>query len=64
MNSVKTTQEKIKELIKDNPSITQTQMANVLGLTRDGISYNIKQLKDKGIIERAGATKNGLWIIK
>ena len=39
-------------------------MANALGLTRDGISYNIKQLKDKGIIERSGATKNGLWIIK
>ena len=38
-------------------------MANVLGLTRDGISYNIKQLKDKGIIERAEATKNGMWIM-
>ena len=59
-----TTQEKIIKLIKDNPSITQTQMANALGLTRDGISYNIKRLKDKGIIERAGATKNGIWIIK
>lgn len=59
-----TTQEKILKLINENPSITQTQMANALGLTRDGISYNIKQLKDKGIIERTGATKNGLWIIK
>ena len=39
-------------------------MANALGLTRDGISYNIKQLKDKGAIERTWATKNGLWIIK
>ena len=59
-----TTQEKILKLIEDNSSITQTQMAHALGLTRDGISYNIKQLKDKGIIERSGATKNGLWIIK
>ena len=59
-----TTQEKILKLIKDNPSITQTQMATALGLTRDGISYNIKQLKDNGIIERTGATKNGMWIIK
>ena len=31
-------------------------MANVLELTRDGISYIIKQLKDKGIIERVGTT--------
>ena len=59
-----TTQEKILKLIKDNPSITQTQLATALGLTRDGISYNIKQLKEKGIIKRAGATKNGMWIIK
>lgn len=60
----KTTQEKILELIKKNPSITQTQMANALGINRDGVSYNIKQLKDNGVIERVGATKNGRWIIK
>ena len=59
-----TTQEKILNLIKTNPSITQTQMAKVLGITRDGVSYNIKQLKDNGIIERVGATKNGYWIVK
>ena len=47
-----TTQEKILNLINKNPSITQTQIANALGLTRDGISYNIKQLKDKGIIKK------------
>ncbi len=60
----KTTQEKIINLIRKNPNITQTQMAKILGLTRDGISYNIKQLKDNGIIERIGATKNGYWIVK
>lgn len=59
-----TTQEKILNLIKKNPSITQTQMAKVLGITRDGVSYNIKQLKDNGIIERVGATKNGMWVVK
>ena len=39
-------------------------MAKALGITRDGISYNIKRLKEKGIIERIGATKNGTWKIK
>ena len=38
-------------------------MAKILGITRDGISYNIKQLKNKGIIEIVGATKNGKWVI-
>ena len=60
----KTTQEKILNLIKKNPSITQVEMAKALDLTRDGISYNIKILKEKGKIERDGATKNGKWIIK
>ena len=63
-NTQETTQEKIINLIRKNPNITQTQMAKILGLTRDGISYNIKQLKDNGVIERIGATKNGYWIVK
>lgn len=54
-----TTQEKIINLIKKNPAITQVEMAKILDLTRDGISYNIK----KGIIERVGSTKNGIWKI-
>lgn len=40
------------------------EMSEALGLTRDGISYNIKKLKDSGIIERVGSTKNGIWKIK
>ena len=58
-----TTQEKIINLIKKNPGITQVEMAKALDLTRDGISYNIKTLKEKGIIERVGSTKNGIWKI-
>lgn len=52
------------DLIKKNPSITQVEMAKALDLTRDGISYNIRVLKDKGIIERVGSTKNEIWKIK
>ena len=43
----KTTQEKIINLIKKNPSITQVEMAKLLDITRDGVSYNIKTLKEK-----------------
>ena len=57
------TQEKIINLIKKNPAITQAEMAEILDLTRDGISYNIKILKEKGIIDRVGSTKNGIWKI-
>jgi len=58
-----TTQEKILKLIKNNPSITQVEMSKKLGITRDGISYNIKVLKENGIIERIGSTKKGSWKI-
>lgn len=58
-----TTQEKILKLIKENPNITQVEMAKILDLTRDGVSYNIKKLKNNGIIERIGSTKNGSWKI-
>ena len=40
-----TTQEKIINLIRKNSAITQVEMAKILNLTRDGISYNIKILK-------------------
>ena len=57
------TQEKILELIRLDSYITQVEMAEKLGLTRDTISYNIKYLKDNGIIERIGSTKKGSWRI-
>ena len=59
-----TTQEKIVNLIKENSNITQTEMAEKLQMTRDGIAYNIKILREKGIIERVGSTKSGSWKIK
>lgn len=57
------TQEKILELIKENSNITQVEMAEKLGITRDTISYNIKYLKDNGIIDRVGSNKRGSWKI-
>ena len=41
-------------------------MANILGMTRDGISYNIRILREKGILERIGSTKmvSGKYMIR
>ena len=58
-----TKQEKIIKLIKENPNITQAEMSKILDITRDGISYNIKVLKEEGKIRRVGATKKGYWEI-
>ncbi len=63
INLQETTQEKIIKLIKENPNITQAEMSKILDITRDGISYNIKVLKEEGKIRRVGATKKGYWEI-
>ena len=36
---ISTTQEKLISLIKENPNVTQEQLAVNLGITRDGVSY-------------------------
>ena len=58
-NSV--TAEKIIAAIKENPSVTQKRLVEITGLTRRGIEWQIKQLKEKGIIRRVGADKGGYW---
>ena len=37
-------------------------MSNRLGITRDGISYNIRILKDNKIIKREGSTKKDIGL--
>lgn len=49
--------------IKSNPSITQKKLVEITGLTRRGIEWQIKQLKEKGVIRRIGADKGGYWEI-
>lgn len=58
--TVKTTV-KILELIKENNHITRQELANELGLTVDGVDYNLKKLKMKGLIKRIGPDKGGFW---
>ena len=58
------TQIQMINLIKDNPSITQKEMAEKIGMALPTIRKNIQILKNKDIITREGATKKGMWIIK
>ena len=56
----KTTQ-KIVEQMRSNPTISIEELAELCGLTRDGINYNIRNLKNKGIIKHIGPDKGGHW---
>jgi len=61
--TVEKTVEKILALIKENPNITQKELAAKTGLTRRGVEWNLKKLKDDGVIERVGSDKSGHWEI-
>jgi len=57
------TQQNIIKLIKNQPSITQKELAKELNITRDGVKYNMNVLKELGIVLREGSTKKGNWKI-
>lgn len=49
--------EKIIWILKDRPYATAGQIAEELGLTVDGVDYNIRNLKKDGQIIRIGGDK-------
>lgn len=65
-NNVQTTEnatEKIIRILKERPYTTAGQLAEELGLTVDGVDYNIRKLKKQGQIVRIGGDKGGHWEI-
>ena len=63
--SVKVTvnQQKILDVIKENPFVTQEELAQIIGLSRKSIIQNMKKLQENGLLKRIGADKNGSWEI-
>ncbi len=56
------TEERILLVIRSTPNITGKGISNSLGdITLDGVKYNLKRLKEKGIIRRVGSNKSGYW---
>ena len=51
------------ELIKANPSISKSQIAEKMGWKKDNAGYHIQKLKEMGIIEHVGTSQNGHWEI-
>lgn len=57
------TQKDIVNLIKENPCITQNEIASKLNIARETVNRNMKKLQQEKIIQRLGADKNGSWKI-
>ena len=56
-------QEDIVRLLLDNPSLTQIELARMLGVSERTIRYNMKELIEKGYLERKESSKSGVWKI-
>ncbi len=56
----KTTQKILEELSK-NPKMTSKALAQIVGITPDGIKWNLDKLKANNKIRRIGADRGGHW---
>lgn len=63
LSALPDTERKIVGFILENPGITQEQIAENMGMSKNGIRYAMGRLKEKGILMREGATKKGKWIV-
>lgn len=51
-------------LLRENPSMTQTELAIMMNKSRRSVQTIMKQLIDEGIIERVGSKRIGTWLVK
>ena len=51
----------IIELLRENPKITLSEVAEKIGKSLRTVKTVIKDLQEKGLIERVGGKKNGSW---
>ena len=58
------TQQRIVDMITDNPRVTQAAIAEDLGITTRAVKKNIKDLRNEGIVERVGSARGGMWKTK
>ena len=53
----------ILSILKKNPLATRNEISKKTGLSIRGVEWNLKILKDKGVIKRIGPNKGGHWEI-
>ena len=51
----------IKKIMKENPTISANEIAEMLNVKAEAVRYRIKLMKKSGEIIRKGATKAGEW---
>lgn len=57
-------EQKIVNLLQQNPSASQAEVAAKLGISVNAVKYYIRKLRDLGRLERVGSPQKGKWIVK
>lgn len=57
------TQKKILDALSENAYVTQSELAEKIGIHRTRINDNMAKLKEMGVIRRIGSDKTGYWEI-
>lgn len=60
-NQGEKTREKIIELMKENDSITYQEIMENLSMSKGGVEYAVRKLRESGRVERLGADRGGRW---
>lgn len=55
------TGETLLQILRQQPHLSTSELAQMTGLSQDGIKYNINQLKRTGKLVRHGPAKGGYW---
>ena len=61
--TTESTTEWVLRLIKENPRITNAQIATIVGITEDGVYYHTTKLRKDGKIVRRDGKQKGYWEI-
>ncbi len=56
-------EKKVLELLRQDPTLTRTKMAGILGCSDATIKRALGSMVQKNIIRRIGSNKKGEWII-
>ena len=56
-------QQKILNLVKENPAITGKQMSETLSVSQRTIERDLSALQKKGVLKHEGKDNDGVWIV-
>ena len=61
--TTQTTAQIILDAIKNEPTISRSKLAELCGISPDGVKWQLKKLQNLGVLKHVGPDFGGHWII-